>query len=494
MGAVSVPAPVGGWNAKDALAAMPASDAVRLVNWIPRGTYCQTRRGYALHASGLGAAVETLVPYRGTSAQKLIAGANGRLWDVTTAATQIGTGFTDNRWQATNHTGRLILCNGADPVQVFDGATLAAATITGVSSNTLWGAVTFKGRVFYWQKNAQSFWYAAAGSFQGALSQFQLQTQLQTGGTLVQVVTWTLDAGDGVDDLLAFIFSTGEVLVYQGDDPASATAWSMIGRFQIGEPLGIRAHAKVGGTEIIITRDGYLDLSVALKDARVSEETAYSAKIIRATKAAAAQYGGFDGWEAVLYPAGQLFIVNVPTSATTAQQHVRETSTGGWCEFTGWNARCFATFNNRLYFGSADGNVYRADVTTADNGERIESWAIPAFNALGSRAQRKQLTAASVVSNVLRPSSYALDGLADYTTGPLLATLADDPGSASGVWDVADWDAVEWAVGDDSPTTEGWRNVHAIGVALTVSIRIRQRTQAVNWYSTTYQFRNAGVI
>jgi hypothetical protein len=45
------------------------------------------------------------------------------------------------------------------------------------------------------------------------------------------MLNWTNDAGDGVDDYAAFVFSTGEVLVYQGDDPGSVNAWSLIGRF-----------------------------------------------------------------------------------------------------------------------------------------------------------------------------------------------------------------------------------------------------------------------
>ena len=146
------------------------------------------------------------------------------------------------------------------------------------------------------------------------------------------MLNWTNDGGDGVDDYAVFVFSTGEVLVYQGDDPGNAAAWSLIGRFQIGEPLGIRAHAKVGGPEIIGTTDGYVDLSIALRDGRYSEQSAYSSKIIRAAKDAARDYAMLWGWEMILYPAGQQFIVNVPIATDAAVQHVRETSSGGWCE------------------------------------------------------------------------------------------------------------------------------------------------------------------
>lgn len=431
--------------------------------------------------------------HRGT---KFLAAANGRIWDITTGTpVQLATGFADDNWQTTHHTGRTIFVNGVSTPQVYDGSTVAAANFTGspggLTATTLWGCNTFKGRVFYWSRNEQRCWYAAAASFQGALAEFDFGRNVS--GSLVQMVNLTTDAGDGVDDYAAFIFSTGEVLLYQGDDPSSITAWSLVGRFQIGEPLGIRAHAKVGGTEIIITRDGYVDLTAAMRDGRYSEETAFSAKIIRASKAAAAEFGLIDrSWEALLYPAGNLFMVNLPTSLTTSQQHVRETSSGGWCEFTGWDALSWCVYANRLFYGTNDGRVLRADIGTSDEGRRIESWAIPAFNSLGNRGQRKQMTAVNVVSTALRPSSFAVDGLADYNL-TLRVTLQDDPGDVAATWDIDPWNASEWAV-SDLPAVGGWRNVSANGYTLTPSVRIRQRSQQVRWYSTQIQFRQAGTI
>lgn len=500
MPAVDVPSPVGGWNARDALAEMPATDAVKLVNWIPRGSYVQSRGGYGVHASGLGGAVKTLAAYRGAS-ELLVAAANGKLWDATGSPYVLSSGFSNDLWQVANHSTKLIFVNGDDAPQVFDGASVTAANFTGSPGGftpaDMWGLNSFKGRMFYWAEGEQSFWYATAGSYQGVMAEFDMSSQLQTGGSLVQMVTWTLDSGSGIDDIAVFIFSTGETLVYSGSDPGNANDWSLIGRFQIGEPMGPRAHAKVGGTEIIITRDGYIDLSAALKDGRYSEKSAYSAKIIKASKEVSALYGTFDGWEAILYPAGQLFIVNVPTGPETAFQHVRETSSGGWCEFKGWNAQCFVVFGNRLYFGDASGNVCLADSGAADNGALIEAWGVPAFNHVGSKGRRKQLTAVSIESSHINPGAYAVDGLADYSL-TLRSTLQDDNTSSGGNWDASEWDVTDWS-GDGIPTagdtvTHGWRNCHAIGFAVTVSVRIRQKAQVINWYSTHLQLRTAGVF
>jgi hypothetical protein len=169
MAAAAIPAPVGGWNASSALDKMPATDAVKLVNWIPRAGYVQTRGGYSLHADELGGSVETLDTYRGTAGEVFIAGANGNLWDITSGTpSSLDSGFTSDYWITTHHSNKLILTNGADAPQVYDGSSLAAADFTGSTGLTaanLWGCNTFKGRVFYWEENAQSFWYAAAGSY-----------------------------------------------------------------------------------------------------------------------------------------------------------------------------------------------------------------------------------------------------------------------------------------------------------------------------------------
>lgn len=496
MAAIDAPAPTGGWNARDSLAAMPPTDAVKMLNAIPRAGYVETRKGRVLHADGLGGPCDTLIGYAGAGAAQLIAGANGNLWNATAdPPTSIKAGFTNNQWQWTMHGANLVLTNGADTPQVYDGTTSTDISVTGVTATTLWGCQSFKGRVFYWQENAQSFWYPAAGAFQGALTQFSFAGLTQTGGTLVQMLTWTFDTGLGMDDQAVFVFSTGEVLVYSGSDPGDASDWSLVGQFQIGAPLGIRAHAKVGGTEIILTRDGYVDLGAALKDGRYSEKSAYSEKIIRAAKQAANDFWTQFGWEAILYPAGQMFIVNVPQTDVQQIQHVRSTSSGGWCEFSGWNARTFANHNNLLYFGDFSGNIYLADIGAQDVDMPISWDVIQAFSPMGSRARKKQVTAVNVISNFAFPGYFAIDILADYNI-TRVSTVTPAPYIPGEGWDVAEWDVADWDIGATElmATREGLRNARGHGYVLALSLRASTRSQNTIWYSTTFIFRPSGVI
>lgn len=496
MPAVSIPAPTGGWNARDSRDAMPPTDAVKLINWIPRAGYCETRRGCISFATGLGGTVETLIAYRGASSQKLIAGADANLWDVSSGTpSSLKAALTSNNWNGAHHSSKLVLCNGADTPQVYDGATVTDLVATGPTLTTLWGVNNYKGRMFYWAKNSKTFWYAAAGAYQGTLSSFDLSTISRQGGYIMQMVTWTIDAGDGVNDLAAFILSTGEVIIYQGDDPGSANSWALVGVYSVGEPIAIRGHARVAGTEIIITKDGYLDLGKAINGGRYNEQSAFSNKIVRAAKDAATQYASIDGWACLLYPAGNMFIVNVPTSTTASIQHVRDTTNGGWTQFQGWNIRSMAVFNDQLYWGDSDGNVFLADTGTSDNNEQIYTEAVPAFSALSSRAQTKQLTSVSVISNYASPKNWCLDGLADFNTATR-ATLNSETLTGTSAWGTATWSVDPWASSftDPSAGPRAWRNVRANGYALTVSIRLNLISQSVVWFSTAYQFRQGGTL
>lgn len=494
-------APVGGWNAFDSYDAMPETDAVKLCNWIPAAGYCRSRGGSLEYASVPTGAVRTLIGVQAAGTQKLLAAAAGKIYDATAGgvlgvAEELGTGFTNDDWQHTSHTGRQVLVNGADAPQVYTASagTLAAATLSAAPGETetltatdLISVNTFKGRVFYIPEDSQGFWFTAAGSFQGEMNYFDLGGQLTKGGKLMFMISWTLDSGEGIDDLAVFVFSTGEVLIYQGDDPASATAWSLAGRFRIGEPLGRRAHERVGGDEILLTKDGYLNLSAALQNGRYSEASAYSLKIIRAAKQSAALYGANFGWDAILYSKGNLFIVNVPLGSGVAEQHVRNTNTGAWTKFTGWNANCLEVLEEELYFGTDDSKIVKADIGYNDRGEYITLEAVPAYAHPTQRTSPALLQGVNVVSTFTYPEYVSVEGLSDYEQ-PGSPIIDLPPAGAEGEWDVSSWDEAQWAeeAGDDTVTIKGWRPCMADGYALSVQIKQATADQQIKWYSTTY--------
>lgn len=129
----TIPAPVGGINARDSLAAMPATDAIIADNVFCTPSYVQVRNGNAVWATGLTNSVDTVMAYNGFVVRKLFASANSSIYDVT-AQGAVGaaaiTGLTNTKWQ--HHMfnaggGNVLICvNGADAPRRYDGNTQGA--------------------------------------------------------------------------------------------------------------------------------------------------------------------------------------------------------------------------------------------------------------------------------------------------------------------------------------------------------------------------------
>lgn len=511
MAAKEIPSPVGGWNARDALSAMAETDAVDLRNWVPSNGIVTGRGGSVTKLSltnedGALGPVETLMVYEGDAATKFLAACAGFIFDITSfAQTEVASGFTNSRWQTGAFDNNLVLVNGADDPQVYDGSSLTPMTITsGPTGTDLVGVVPFKGRAFYWENSSASFWYAEAGSFQGVLTEFPLATFTQHGGVISQIVTWTRDANDGVDDLCAIIFNTGEVLVYQGDDPADNLRWSMVGRWLIGKPINVRSHGRYNSAEIIGTSDCFLGLDEAIMNTPL--ENTFGGRVVRAAAKAASTYGDNFGWQFLFYPGGNLFLVNVPTSATQATQYVKNTNTGAWTQFTGWPALCMAVFNKRLYFGTPDGRIVLADTNNndpiqfafSDDGEPIVYYATTAYQKFGEPGLKSQLTACRVVTTAFDPSAISLNAFADYKVKSPLPPIDSPIEQVQAQWDISDWDTDYWAGEGNDPITinarPSFRPVQAFGFAIALNVRYQSKVQNLNWYSTEFVFLPGGIV
>ena len=500
---VPMPAPVGGLNARDSVAMLPPSDAAVLDNFFPGEGCVDLRKGFTGHATGVGSGdVDTLFEFDNGATQKLLAAGGGAIYDATSsgAASSLGSGFTNNRWQAINFNGSSALVNGADAPQEFNGSTIANLTISGLGLTVanLIGVNVFKSRTYWWEDNSQDFWSGALNVLGGALVQFPLSRVSKLGGKLVLMASWTLDGGSGVDDLAVFVMSSGEVLVYQGTDPSVAADWSLVGNFKIGEPLGVRSVTKLGGDVVIGTKDGYAPLSKALPAARLGR-TAISNKIAKAVVQAGIDYGANYGWQAVHYPRGNRILFNVPlANSLIFHQHVLNTTTGAWCRFTGMNGPSWGVYQERLYFGGIGGQVYRADDGKKDDGGNIEGDAQTAWSYFGDPGQRKQVTAIMPLLSGSGDLPVSVAAQADFRETPLVAGLyllatgigTDEP------WDIIDedWDVTDstWQdVSDD--VTRKW--IAARGVGYAIGARLLVQTQeSVRWFATIYKVKPAGAM
>jgi hypothetical protein len=499
----SIPAPVGGWNARDSWADMPETDAVSMVNMFPTTTDVSLRKGRSDHVTGITGTVETLAAYSSPSANKLFAVAGTAIYNVSSAGAvgaAVQSGLSNARWQYENFsvpTGAawMYMVNGTDKPRAYDGtnwtAVDAASTpaITGVTTTDLIQVNVFQRRLWFVQKASTKAWYLPTDSVAGVAQSIDLGPLFSSGGYLVAMGTWTIDAGSGMDDHAVFISSVGEIAVYKGTDPASASTWSLVGVFSAGAPIGRRCFMKFGGDLLLITKDGVVPMSKALLSARLNNTAAITNKIQSAMSDAAMNYGSNFGWQLQQYPVGNMLILNVPTSATVFQQYVMNTISGAWCSFEGWNASCWELFNDSLYFGG-NGVVCKAWDTYADSGALIVGDTIPAFSYFGSPQLKRWTMARPVIAATGTPSiSLAMN--TDFTTTAYLGTPSFSA-SDGAVWDSATWDTSIW--GGGLSIFRDWQSVSGYGQAGSLHLKIASKYYNVRWQATDYVFEKGGVL
>lgn len=454
----SYPAPVGGWNARDALASMQPTDAVELQNWFPRPSYVEFRGGHTAHATSMTGTGKTLMPYNALSGtNKLFCATASGIYNVTASGAVGASGLarTNGKHQherfgdGTNNW--LIACNGVDKPAYYDGTTWTAVThlttpaLTGYPSNALEQFVTvtaFKGRLFFIPISSLSFWYLTAGAAGGALTEYDLSGEFPKGGYLMAMATWTRDAGSGPDDFAVFISSEGEVAVYQGNNPSSAVSWAKVGSYSIGRPLGRRCVIQYGGDCVVITENGTFPLSSLLQSGDERSKFALSYKIQDAFTEAARSYGSTFGWRAITFPKYDALLVNVPHAEDgTHQQYVMNMVTKAWCRFTGWDAEDFAVLNGDLYFCQGT-STYKAWTGTDDNGDTIAFYGKQAFQDFkDSRQKHVRLFMPLLVTS--GSLAYDADIDVDFKDEPISATTTYTT-TAGALWDTAVWDAASW--------------------------------------------------
>jgi len=484
----SIPAPVGGWNARDSLANMAPTDAVTLENFFPSVSNVVLRGGYTQYATGLGSQVETLMAYSSGTASKLFAAAGTKIYDASSSGAvgaAVVSALSNARWQYSNITTAggsfLMAVNGADAALLYDGTTWSNPSISGVTDSTLDNITLFKHRLWFHQKNTLKAWYLPTDSIGGTAQEFDLSSIARLGGKLVAIGTWTVDAGYGSDDNLVFVTSKGEVIIYRGTDPANASTWSLIGVWTLGAPVGNRCLIKYGGDLLLLTLNGLFPLGQTLQSDRVDPTVALSDKIQGAISSATAIYKDTFGWQVVFSPLNNAVFVNVPFSVGTQQQFVMNTITRAWCNFTGWAANCWEIYNDNPYFGG-NGFVGKAfDTGYVDNATNIATNALQAFNYYGSRGVKKYFTRArpSIFTNGTPSISMGMN--TDFNTANVSAPLSFSQ-TVYGVWDVGLWDTAIWGAGLD--ITNNWQGITGLGYCGAINLQSASQGVQIEWAST----------
>lgn len=501
----SLPAPVGGWNDRDSIADMKPTDAVIMKNFWPQTDSVGVRDGWVDHATGLPGLIESLMVYNAANGtQEMYAASGTAFYDVSltgAVGAAVVTGQTNARWNYvnmtdSNPTSYLCAFNGVDSPQFYNGSSWI--TITGVSSPAIIGGITpsslknpwiHKRRLWAVEADTLSAWYSPVDAVGGTYVEFPLYALFKKGGSLLAGGTWTVDGGDGLDDYMVFVTTEGEVAIYQGTNPASD--FTIVGVWDIGEPIGERCLMKLAGELMIITMSGVYPVSNALRSSQTNPKTAITDRIRSVMSSSAVSYSGNFGWQLQHYPQGDMLLLNVPiVEGSEIEQYAMNTITGAWCRFTDIDSVCWAVYNKQLYFGGST-RVGLFGTTKSDNGSNINGDLLPAFSFFGSRGRVKHF---KMVKPYIRtngvPSVLAALNVNFNTDSPTAPLNFTAPNVFT--WDVSNWDEVVWSEG--AGINQEFETVTAIGTSASLRLVTASAGLDVELLATDFVYELGGIV
>lgn len=371
--------------------------------------------------------------------------------------------------------------------------TYTVSGITGVDSSTFINVNLFKNRLYFTQKDELTAWYLPVDSISGAASPLYYGGIARNGGYLQAVGTWTLDAGQGVDDYYVAVTSMGEIIVFNGTDPDTADTWQLKGVWQLGQTFSRRCFFKWAGDLLLLTQDGLVPLAASLQSTRLDPRINLTDKIYYAVSQAATQYYALEGWQINYFASENMLILSIPTS-NGMEQYVMNTITKSWSRFTGIQAYCWEVSGDAdMHFGG-DGFVGKFYDTTSDAGTNIYATAQQAYTYFDNPGQLKRFTLVRPILQTDNGLPTVLCGISvDFDTTPLINQIAFNPLiNQIGRWDVATWDGANW--GGGLVTTKIWQGVNGLGFSGSVNINVASQGIELHWASTDYVMERGGVL
>lgn len=233
----------------------------------------------------------------------------------------------------------------------------------------------YRNRLFFIEAGSMNAWFLPTlNSVGGVLELIPLAGAFTKGGYLLFGATWSVDAGDGIDDKIVFVTNLGEAAIFTGTNPADPANWRQEGRYNLGgSPMGMNAHLLVGGDLLVLTTEGIVPVSQAItKEAGQLELAMLTRNIKKMWRAEVAAKRSW-AWTAKSWPEyGGLFVTWPGGPAGNRYCAVANNTSIAWSRLVGYDATCFVSALGDMFFGTQDGWVLQADRTGFDDA-RLET-------------------------------------------------------------------------------------------------------------------------
>lgn len=484
----SFPSPTRGWVLNENLAMVGPGSALILDNWLCTTTGIVPRGGSEKTATvSTTGAVTSMFRYISGTTEKLFAATDSSVFDVTSVADVDVVPTADITGQSNGYYARqmfsvtggdyLYITNEGDEPQIFDGTSWTQVTgvstpaITGVTTNLLSFVWTYASRLFFIEDGTMRFWYLPVDSIGGAAQSYSLGGVFRLGGKLLFGATWSADAGDGLDDKCLFVTDQGEVAVFSGVDPSSASTWSLEGVYQITSPLGKNATMRAGGDLLIATDVGLVPMSAAIqRDIAALSLAAASSPIEPFWVQSALEHP--LPWEIMKWPEKNVMVIAGASNSDDDTLLVCNLETRGWSRFTGIGGRCLGFFNGFVYAGGNDGIVKRLETGGNDMGSPYTCTYLGNHEGMGAPGAQKTIAQARAIFKAGHDIQPLVSAQVDYKE--VTSTAPDSISNFSAaVWDGGNWDEVSWDSGLGVASVQSlWRPVGRTGYTIAPEVQM----------------------
>jgi hypothetical protein len=355
----------------------------------------------------------------------------------------------------------------------------------------------YRNRLYFIQQDSMNAWFLPIDAVGGVLQPITLGGAASRGGKLLFGATWSIDAGDGIDDKCVFVTDLGEVLIFTGSNPADAANWRQEGRYQIGAPLGMNAHMQLGGDLMIATVDGIVPLSQAINKDSGALDLAMITHPIKPLWRTEVELKREWAWSMKRWDEYGAAFVATPGGETPSTTHCLgvNNATGAWFVFT-YDATAFLRMRADMFFGDQRGIILQADRTGFDDARPgvidgvPQTIGVPYVATLVGGWELFQSGAAQVVwhqaravftSGAAEPFVPQLTATVDYVvTIPQPPPPGEDPLPLD-VWDEGTWDTLRWDIpkpGKPPARNTMWMSIGMTGFAHAPIVQVTLAQQA----------------
>ncbi|MCP4126310.1 MAG: hypothetical protein GY753_04525 [Gammaproteobacteria bacterium] len=529
------PASVGGINAVDSLMMMPPEDCIYTVNLMPSEYGLRLRKGYQEWATGCvedpprapNSNVNTIIPFESNiqdvANDRLFAVTAEGIWNTTLLATTnptqevtfvqtespagfgVWTEFTGDAAGDGLRGHYLFYADGLNGIWQYEEATDTWTQPPSGTAGTDWHymdtdgttplafpvdnvafVMVHKQRIWVILEDEDDAWYLPLASVTGELKKFTFGSKMPHGGNLIGLYNWTVDGGDGVDDMLVAVSRGGDVIVYQGEDPeitpdgSNIGPWSTRGTWFIGETPESRRIATTYGPDLfILSTFGITSLNALLRGDTLGQG-APSKKVNRFLRPDVESGKNSYEWQLTTHPAdGFLQIITPKPTANPYLQYNMNLQTMAWGFWEDVPIFGADSWSGDYYMGGPDGKVY-INNGTLDNqtltevGEPISFRTLTSFQAPAGHSNFNRVGFIRTIGVLAGSASINVRAVYDYAIETETPLPPFTPPSGDNVWDSAIWDTALWDFGLEGKSfTQG-----ALGMGRTFAV-------AVNGNSTT---------